>query len=481
MRQVLVKELWACTPNTLSVKLDIDIERASLCIETLITRGVLKLRTDGDLHEYEVDNQAIQRGMYQFVYVGLVVFEDIVIIVYPKYLNEADVTLVRLRQIVKVLRKNAGSFAEIAAINEEGLKANDRLALMLTLIEMYGEYGLYENEERTLRQNGSGDINWERTIAKHDPYISNGTPIYFDYETNETARQTADYITRLHRFVLTESSVFMKESGLSELLGLDDIELSTDEREDLGDAATILYKLEQERGVQFVTWKQRLLELIVRYFNDEDMLVASDEVLCLGTTSFYHTWEEACCVALGDVANKPIGGLGLTLNQAWKACQSKTLKNIIPKPIWHRRINGETRDVSASTTLIPDALVVRKLGGELCFGIFDAKYYTPLFGDIVKGAPGVESITKQHLYQSAYRDFINDNGFTRVANVFLVPSRDNTIEELGWVDFNEVLETVEEPLVNKITMYALPADLIWDCYLRNKKLDDAEILGLFSI
>lgn len=480
MRQVLIKELWACTPETLARRLGVDLARASLCIETLTTRGVLKLRTDNDAREYEGGSLGVQRGMYQFVYVGLAIFEDLVIIVHPKYLKEEDATPERLRQIIRVLRKSAGSFAEIAAASEEGLKANDRLALMLTILEMYGEYGLYDNEERILKKNGGGEINWERTIAKHDAYISNGIPVYIDFETNETARQTADFITRLHRFVLTESSTFMAEHGLSELLGLDEIELSTDEREDLGDTASVLYKLDQERSVQFVTWKQQLLDLLVRYFNDDSVLVRSEEVLCLGSTSFYHAWEKACCVALGDVLNDPIDSLGIKLSPEWQARRRETLISIIPRPRWFKATADGEKECGAMATLIPDALVVRRLKGSLAFGIFDAKYYTPSFGGVACGVPGVESITKQHLYQAAYKDFILKNGIERVANVFLVPGCSDEVEMLARVEFDEVLGVEEPPLVNGITMYALPADEVWDCYLSNERFGDDAIAAMFE-
>ena len=480
MRQVFIKELWACTPETLARKLRVDLARASLCIETLTTRGVLRLRTSNDAREYEDGSQGVRRGMYQFVYVGLAIFEDLVIVVYPKYLKEEDVTPKRLRRIIRVLRKSAGSFAEIAAASEEGLKANDRLALMLTILEMYGEYGLYENEERTLRQNGGGEINWERTIAMHDAYISNSVPVYIDFETNEVARQTSDFMTRLHRFALTESSSFMAEHGLSELLELDEIELSVDKREDLGDAISILYKLEQERGVQFVTWKQRLLGLLIRYFDDDSVLVKSEEVLCLGSTSFYHAWEKACCVALGDVLNEPIGSLGIKLSSKWQKRRRETLMSIIPRPRWFKATVDGERECGALATLIPDALVIRKFGDMLALGIFDAKYYTPSFDNVASGVPGVESITKQHLYQAAYRGFILDNGIERVANVFLVPGRSDGIEMLGWVEFAEVLGIEEPPLVNGITMYAVPADEVWDCYLRNRRLRDESLSRMFG-
>ena len=484
MRQVFVQELWACTPESLAEKFKLDIAEAKLCIETLTTRGVLKLRTDSRPREYEGASHKGKCGMYQFVYVGLVVFEDFAIIVYPKYLCEADVAKgqegeARLRRIIRVLRKSAGSYAEIAAASEDGLKANDRLVLTLVLLETYGEYGLYENEERVFRRCGGGDINWERTMAKHDAYMSDGVPVYLDYETNETARQSADFITRLHRFALTECSAFMKDSGLSELLGFDNIELSIDEREDLGDTGTILYKLEREKGTQFVTWKQQVLDLLTRYFDDENVSVRSEEVLCLGTTSFYHAWEKACCVALGDVAKKPIGSFGIDLKEPWKSQKGKTLLELMPRPRWFKAMDDGEKECGCESTLIPDAIVVRKLAGGWAFGIFDAKYYIPSFGASVEGAPGVESITKQHLYQVAYEGFMRGHDIKQVANVFLVPGRGENPELLGRVEF-DVLESFDAPLVNDVAMYALPADEVWECYLRGAPLDDATVCGMFG-
>lgn len=480
MAQILIPELWACTPETLARRLGVGPERANLCIETLTTRGVLKLKTDNETREYGNGSQQAQRGMYQFVYVGLAIFEDIVFMVYPKYLKEEDVTPTRLRTTLKVLRKSAGSYADIAAITETGLRTNDRLALMLMLLEMYEEHGLYENEERVLRTNGGGDINWERTIAMHDAHLSSGVPIYLDYETNETTRKTADFITRLHRFALTESSKFMQDNALNELLSLDELELTADEREDLGDANTIAYRLERERAVQFVTWKQRVLDLLLRYFNDEEVLARSEKILCLGTTSFYHVWEEACCVALGDISRIPIRNLGIDLRGSWLRQSNKTLLELMPCPQWYKQTNEGEMPCGEASTLVPDALTLTKHEDAWSFGIFDAKYYTPTFGETVSGAPGVESITKQQLYQSAYKGFVMDNGVENVANIFVIPSRGTEIAKVGRVDFSEVMGREEPPFVDGVTMYALPAERIWECYLKNESLPGEILKPFFS-
>lgn len=479
MTRILIRELWGCTPEMLARKCEIDIERAKSCITALAASGVLKLKTDNRTKEYEQGNQHVLQGMYQFVYVGIAIFEDLVLVVYPKYLEEEDVTPTLLRTVLKALRKSSKGFAESPFVDESGQMPNNRLALMLTLLEMYEEHGLYENEERILRFNGGGEINWERTIARHDAFLSSGTPIYLDFETDESSLKTADFITRLHRFVLTESSKFLQDNGLNELLGLDELELTDEEFDSLGDFDTMMYKLEQERVVQFVTWKQRVLELLMGYVNAAEILAKSEEVLCLGTTSFYHVWEEACCVALGDISRTPIKKLGIDLKGGWTQKGSKSLLELMPAPRWYRCTKEGEAQCGNAATLIPDALTLWEDGGSWLFGIFDAKYYTPTLSATVNGAPGVGDITKQQLYQSAYKKFVLENGIHRVVNIFLIPSNGNEISKVGRVEFADVMGLEVSPFVNGVTMYSLPANTVLGCYIRSEKLPDEVLVHYF--
>ena len=128
-----------------------------------------------------------------------------------------------MRQVFRVLRKSGGSYASIAAATEEGMGANDRLALMLSLLEMYDEYGVYSNYVRTI----AGQRVGQHQLGAHHrgrtfPSVRDGRPIYFDYKTVETDADASDFVTRLHRAVLTECSRFMQESGLAQLLALDE-------------------------------------------------------------------------------------------------------------------------------------------------------------------------------------------------------------------------------------------------------------------
>ena len=54
-------------------------------------------------------------------------------------------------------------------------------------------------------------------------------------------------------------------------------------------------------------------------------------------------------------------------------------------------------------------------------------------GIVPTGQPGIESITKQYLYQLAYQRFIEDHKFSSVKNCFLLPTENNEIEDKGEV------------------------------------------------
>lgn len=478
MRTVYVRERSFHTPVSLARTLGIETGDADRYIAYLCSHGVLRLRTSDEPKEYAPLGESAPRGTYQFVYVGLALVEGVCIVVYPKYLPAVDplcpddATRAEMRQVFRVLRKSGGSYANIAAATEDGMRANDRLALMLSLLEMYDEYGVYSNYVHTIADNGSGNISWERTIAANLPFVRGGRPIYFDYKTVETDADASDFVMRLHRAVLTECSRFMQESGLAQLLSLDEVWLSDSPVADFGDADFVAYRLERERAVQFVTWKQDVIDLLVRYVRDEGMVAAPDSPLCLGTSSFHHVWETACKVAFGDVLNVRLDELGIELVAPFSGMAGLRLIDVIPRPEWTALGVGEERACGDVATLIPDIVTVRVAGaGGGTFAILDAKYYTPLLGERIGGVPGVESVTKQFLYQAAYRDFVLAHGFSRVVNAFLVPSCGDAVEHLGRVRFPGVIAAEETPFSNEVELYALPAEAVFDACVGGRELD----------
>ena len=106
------------------------------------------------------------------------------------------------------------------------------------------------------------------------------------------------------------------------------------------------------------------------------------------------------------------------------------LKDIIEKPKWQ---GIDTEEKEAQDTLIPDLISIPKIGNEDYFLIFDAKYYNLRLerGKTLSGNPGVGDVTKQYMYQLAYKNFIKAHNIAVVKNCFLMPTEKDEIINKG--------------------------------------------------
>ena len=109
-------------------------------------------------------------------------------------------------------------------------------------------------------------------------------------------------------------------------------------------------------------------------------------------------------------------------------------------------------------TLKPDLVTFY----ENTFLIFDAKYYNLDFtDDNLVGQPGLESITKQYLYELAYREFYKQNKFDKVINAFLFPSYSDELDDVGVVE----LKILHDLGLGNIYVVMVPACKLNQMYL----------------
>ncbi len=472
MRRVLFRELKPYSLAAIARALCVGRDEAERIVARLMVRGVVCLRGESaasaaDPSEAKGSNPG---ELYQFCFVGVVTAGDFVIVSYPKYFRDREPDESDLRQIMRVLRR-CELASEISASDEEGEASRDRLPVMLALLDLYAERGVYSNYVEGRELNGSGVIDWARTIGSHLPVVDGGRPIYVEYESRRTLRDESDFVTRLHQAVLTECSRELVEAGVADLLSLDEVRLSDEDAGAFGDAASLVARLGRERAAQFVDWKLEVLDLLASYLLSREAEASERELQAVGTTSFYHVWELACKAAMGDCLAERIGSLGIDLAPAWRAWSSKKLIDVIPRPLWERADGrGGFLPCGEVDTLIPDAIVVRPQGAGT-LAIYDAKYYVPSRTGRMAGQPGVADVTKQMLYQSAYRDFVRDNGIGQVTNAFLVPTSEDEPRLLARVSFPDVLPSEGPPFTPYVEMWALPAAAAYNCLLRGEEMD----------
>ena len=106
----------------------------------------------------------------------------------------------------------------------------------------------------------------------------------------------------------------------------------------------------------------------------------------------------------------------------YRDLRHKKLIDLIDKPQWSRTTpTGKCFVKQAEDTLIPDLISIVKIDGEYRFIIFDAKYYNIQLehNKKLRGQPGIESITKQYLYQLAFRPFVEAHQISTVLQLLL--------------------------------------------------------------
>ncbi len=421
-----------------------------------------------DLVEDDIEVAEVEIGedeyYYVFTFVGIIVAAGRVFKCYPKYLLNATEPKEEMRQIIKVLEKYNSKEQIIRMFNDsDESRSFNLLAVILFLLNDYYENGSYSNMQEIIESNGSGEVLWDKTINETFMLIVNNRPYYTDLQTKKRINDDFDFFKRLHECVITLASKELKEADLLELFEITETVLSDEVIADFGEKDYILDRIEKELNVQFNTRKQLVLKTMYAYIVHSGNLNDIDAVSLFGTNSFNLVWEKVCAEIMDNQLNTPIGQLHMPVPLQTGYDKRTKLIDLIEKPLW--TVTG----ITASDTFIPDLISIN----DNQFIIFDAKYYNAMLepGKPPKAQPGIESITKQYLYQLAYRKFISAHGFAAVRNCFLMPTEQQEIVDKGEVSMEMFKVLALEPIKARL----LPAREVFDCYLCGKKMDISKL------
>lgn len=477
-----VREQKRYTKNELRDIFDFDESEVEKFIKSLKAYGVLKsVKNSADQLEMSdlvdediaITDETAASGdcLYVFTYVGIITCGSRIIKVYPKYiLSENKEPLQEMKQVVKVLERYSRSEEQmINVFNGDGENRSfNILAVILFLLNDYYAYGLYTNSEDIVEINGEGEILWGKTIDESFALIENNRPYYLDLYTGRTVDDDMDYFKRLHECVLTECSKQLHDAQLDTLFDMDTLELSEERLLDFGDTDYVLERVFKELNIQFNTRRQILLKTIYAYISqNKRMLEENDGISMFGTTTYHNVWEKVCAEVFDNKLHTTLDQLKMTVPLA-KEFQNrgrKKLIDIIDKPVWE----GADTTEEARKTLLPDLINISQIDGADHFYIFDAKYYNLQLekGKSLKGNPGVEDVTKQYLYQLAYREFTKAHNITRVKNCFLMPTETDEIVKKGTARMS-MLEALG---LENIQIRLIPARMLYDYYLSEQKID----------
>ena len=473
-----VREQQRYTKNQLRSKFSFDEDGIEKFIKNLKSYGILKTVANSteqkeltDLVDEDVQVVDETAGnddcLYVFTYVGVITIGNRVIKIYPKYILSDNEPLAQMKQVVKVLERYSHSEEQIVNLfNGDGdNRSFNILAVILYLLNDYFEYGVYNNTEDILEVNGEGEILWGRTIDDGFALIEENRPYYTELITHKTVEDETDYFKRLHECVLTECSRQLREAGLEELFEMDMVSLSEETLDDFGDKDFILDRIMVELNIQFNTNRQITLKTLYTYISqDRKMLEENQGLSMFGTTAFHAVWENVCADVFGNKLNTPIGQLEMTCPLCEGYNRKTKLIELIEKPKWR---GGDTLQ-EAKDTLIPDLITITNCNGMDWFVIFDAKYYLLQLekGRSLRGNPGVGDVTKQYLYQLAYKKFLQDHQISVIKNCFLMPTEKDDIVVKG-VASMDMLSALG---LEDIQIRQVPAKELYACYLSRRRM-----------
>lgn len=374
-----------------------------------------------------------------FNFVGFLNFNDIMIIVFPKYILNLDNKYDDTKTLMKILERYFQNYNNLnTSLNELNFNLYEENFSLYSyykyLLNDFLEFGVYSNHKLYSELNGEGDIDWEKTINETDTFITkNKNILYFDLYTSDILKDNESYIKTLHEYYLNKASKYLVSLNK---YGFNFPNLTFQiEDSNLGTKEYRLFKLNKELHKTFSDRKIKLLKTLQNLIEKEKVEI-QDDLILYGTTSFYNIWEKACGYVFKNEYN--------------------SLKKYIDKPLW--TISNKTSFFKE--TLIPDILI----NSDDTFYILDAKYYLPNI-EKNEGLPGIQDISKQYVYELAFSQILEFKNKNR-KNIFLIPSNLKTFEYYGKVE----LQFLKKLGLQDILLLKTPVEIIFDLYCKNKNL-----------
>ncbi|HCY81664.1 MAG TPA: hypothetical protein DHV22_08700 [Xanthomarina gelatinilytica] len=391
-------------------------------LELLIGSGYFSLVRSGIIIEKEL------RAKLNFV--GLIFAKKKFCYVLPKYyravkeieINDNEIDLVQ----ESLLIYGQTSFLNTPSLfDEDGVICSPKLQAAINIIRYYFEKGLLAPNTFERSSSYNDRVLWEKTIELTHPIIRDNVPIYVDPVSLKSKRNESHLITEIQKWLTTKAFELVGKM----MFPSESISLESNCAEEEKD----YYFLVIESYLQniYSDVEIDLLQNMLRFLNKE-IEMQNTEVEVYGTKSFHRIWE---------LANKVL----------WND-QFENLQQSLPTIIWEY----DSASFISTDTIIPDILIKT----EDTFFVVDAKYYLPIFrGTKPIGQPGVESITKQFVYEDILRKKYKDLNFK---NIFCFPDEKRLKED------NAVLSLSNDDVNGKVNFENSPYNHILNIYLPPK-------------
>lgn len=342
----------------------------------------LNSNVPNELVIYLKENQLVSLNGKSIQFVGIIELSKVYLI-YPKNYN-FDNTADGFSILFKTLflfsksKKNL-ELPTIIGKNSIGKKIESANFIMLDWLH----HGLLKDFKITSKLNGAGKVNWKKTLDRHLPYDSNGSPVYINFETNVNQNQNEARIIQIQKKIISDCDKKFHWMISENYLAPEFHIFSLNEKENDSDIIFLrnyLNNIYCERTLN-------LIKFMIEYLTFGEFAKKKRE-FAYGVQAFYTVWEEIChSVFDGD----------------------DSLKSLIPQPIYKFNKNINRTLPKNFIGQIPDTLILR---GNLLV-VIDAKYYNLK----TSTPPGWRDLVKQFFYGWS----ISQNTSYLLRNILLFP------------------------------------------------------------
>lgn len=371
----------------------------------------------------DIEDENILFSKEGLTFVGTIISEKAIIYCYPKYFNrllqddekgKKDI-VAHLNLLDRVFRKLNNQkrnieelFCKFNPVTVAGTtKKIDKFGLSKYIVDDYLQNGFFTIQELQENINGTGRVEWNKTIAKIIPTISGKSVVYPRQIRRKWIEKPDELLSLVHENVL-----------------YDCIEL----QQTLGYFLNVKLRVPPKRIIDYSQFVPAIKEMLNQIYEDKDIYLlralltwcqnyqSQYFISACGTTCFQNVWEWVIDYVFG--------------NQRDTNSQN---------PLYH--LFG--MDFRGSGEAKPDTIrgyYDQDDNSLLHLDIYDAKYYVPkyiktgkdsLVGEI-KGLPASADISKQLAYQILIRTWgetlnsYSDNKKTIcISNSFMIPAFSN--------------------------------------------------------
>lgn len=379
----------------------------------------------------------------KFHFVGILCYKSEILCILPKYYKNYMDKIACINDVLRVYDKFYKSIdlkypGVMFLPNEEEFS---ELTFTKYLIDDFYQNGLYQKVIYRDSYNGSGSIDWQRTINGVQPSVSEGYPIYFNTINRESVNNNYNFIVRLHdellRYLGNKYEILWnckfdnsKFECLQELI------------EDFEGTENILSTLNDEMHQVFGERDIELLQHFMRYFEGKGS-DSKEDLILYGSNAFDKVWEYGC---------------GYVFNNEYS-----TIKEKMPAVEW---INNKNElYYNDQNKLEPDIIY----SNQDYVLVLDGKYYNILWeNERVSGNPGTYDIVKQYVYERILNKIYGDK--YKYINCLLFPKvmESSQYHIFGKVKF-DVFE--QQPITN---IYLDPSS-IWERCIIGKPYSSEEM------